>query len=276
MKKKEFSCEFFPPKTEEGLIKLLKVAEKLEIIQPSVFSVTFGAGGSTQANTLKTIRSLQTLNYAPIAPHLTCIGSTKAAVSALIQQYKSEGFRHIVALRGDLPDGMIDPGEFKHANELIAYIREQSQDHFHLYAAAYPEFHPEAPNPQSDINALLSKFKSGANEAITQYFFNGDSYLYLRDEIRKQGYEHTLIPGIMPITNYTQLARFSNMCGAEIPRWLRMKLERFGDDSEGLKAFGTDFMVAMCERLAKEGVDHFHFYTLNQSEPTLKIIRCLQ
>lgn len=272
MKKIQLSCEFFPPKTAEGFKKLEIVADKLRVLNPHTLSVTFGAGGSTQENTFKTIKMLQALNIAPIAPHLTCIGSTKETILNLIQTYKQEGFKHIVALRGDLPDGMIDPGIFKHASELIEFIIKHTHDDFYLYCAAYPEFHPESPNPKTDLNALINKFKHGAQAAITQYFFNPDAYLALRDELIHTKCDKPLIAGIMPITNYTQLARFSNMCGAEIPRWLRMRLERFGDDLEGLKEFGAETMARLCETLIKEDVNHFHFYTLNQAKPTLQIV----
>lgn len=270
------SCEFFPPKTEAGFEKLLTTAQSLKSIEPELFSVTFGAGGSTQENTLRAIRDLKTLNLVPIAPHLTCIASTKESIRELIELYKEEQFHHIVALRGDLPNGMIDPGIFKYANELIQFIRQECGDLFTIYCGAYPEMHPEANNIEEDFTHLINKFDMGANGAITQYFFNADSYLYLRDHLLKKGIKHPLIAGIMPITNFTQLARFSDMCGAEIPKWLYQKLECLKDDLEAVRIFGEEVISSMCQRLIKEGVSHFHFYTLNNASPTLNIVQHLK
>jgi methylenetetrahydrofolate reductase (NADPH) len=263
--------EFFPPKTVEGADKLRAVRQRLADLGPEYFSVTFGAAGSTQAGTRDTVLEIHREGH-QAAPHLSCIGRTRAELRDIISEYKSEGIRHIVALRGDLPSGFGGlSGELSHANELIEFIRAESGDWFHIEAAAYPEMHPQARSPQDDLNNFVRKIKSGANSAITQYFYNADAYFRFLDEVRKAGVDVPIVAGIMPITNYTQLMRFSDMCGAEIPRWVRLKLASFGDDSESIRAFGLDVVTQLCERLIAGGAPGLHFYTLNQSAPTMAV-----
>jgi methylenetetrahydrofolate reductase (NADPH) len=263
--------EFFPPKTVEGADKLRAVRKRLADLRPEYFSVTFGAAGSTQAGTRDTVLEIHREGH-KAAPHLSCIGRTRAELRDIISEYKSEGIRHIVALRGDLPSGFGGlSGELSHANELIEFIRAESGDWFHIEAAAYPEMHPQARSPQDDLNNFVRKIKSGANSAITQYFYNADAYFRFLDEVRKAGVDVPIVAGIMPITNYTQLMRFSDMCGAEIPRWVRLKLASFGDDSESIRAFGLDVVTQLCERLIAGGAPGLHFYTLNQSAPTMAV-----
>lgn len=265
------SMEFFPPKTVEGADKLRAVRQRLADLGPEYFSVTFGAAGSTQAGTRDTVLEIHREGH-QAAPHLSCIGRTRAELRDIISEYKSEGIRHIVALRGDLPSGFGGlSGELSHANELIEFIRAESGDWFHIEAAAYPEMHPQARSPQDDLNNFVRKIKSGANSAITQYFYNADAYFRFLDEVRKAGVDVPIVAGIMPITNYTQLMRFSDMCGAEIPRWVRLKLASFGDDSESIRAFGLDVVTQLCERLIAGGAPGLHFYTLNQSAPTMAV-----
>ena len=265
-----FSFEFFPPKTPEGVEKLRVVRKQLAQLKPEFFSVTFGAGGSTQERTLETIRQIKAEGY-NAAPHLSCIGSTRENIGTLLHAYKNMGIKRIVALRGDLPSGMGSIGEFQYANELVAFIRAQTGDHFHIEVAAYPEFHPQAKSAQDDILNFKRKVAAGADSAITQYFFNADSYFYFIDECRKQGITVPIVPGIMPIVKFAQLARFSDACGAEIPRWMRRKLEGYGDDSAAIMAFGLEVMSQLCERLLAGGAPGLHFYTLNQAAPTLAI-----
>lgn len=265
------SMEFFPPKTVEGADKLRAVRQRLADLRPEYFSVTFGAAGSTQAGTRDTVLEIHREGH-KAAPHLSCIGRTRAELRDIISEYKSEGIRHIVALRGDLPSGFGGlSGELSHANELIEFIRAESGDWFHIEAAAYPEMHPQARSPQDDLNNFVRKIRSGANSAITQYFYNADAYFRFLDEVRKAGVDVPIVAGIMPITNYTQLMRFSDMCGAEIPRWVRLKLASFGDDSESIRAFGLDVVTQLCERLIAGGAPGLHFYTLNQSAPTMAV-----
>ena len=271
-----YSFEFFPPTSEKMQENLKNTVNNLLYFNPTLYSITFGADGSNQSKTLKAVELLQQQkNNIEVMPHLTCIGSSEESVMTLLQFYKSHNIDHILALRGDIPQGAVNTGDFSHATDLISFIREKTNDTFKIYVAAYPDFHPESPNPQSDINALLHKFELGACAAITQFFFNADAFFYLRDAITKKGFKQTLIPGIMPITNYVQLARFSDMCGAEIPRWMRKILERFGDDSESLKDFGHEVILKLCERLIENEVEHLHFYTLNQSLPSANLIRDL-
>ncbi len=267
-----FSCEFFPPSTQKAQETLMQTAQHLAALRPHFYSVTFGAGGSTQDRTLKAVDDLNALHATPIVPHLTCIGSTEQSILSLLESYRSRQIRHIVALRGDLPNGVEHHNQFNYALELIKFIKEKTGDEFFLYVAAYPEAHPQALSPNHDIQVLLDKLSAGANAAITQYFFNTDAYLYLRDTVRQQGFEQPIIPGIMPITNYTQLAKFSAMCGTEIPRWLRLRLEHFADDLVSLKQFGHEVMYTLCQNLIKEGVEHLHFYTLNQVHPTQRLL----
>ena len=267
----DISMEFFPPKTTEGADKLRAARVQLAELGPEYFSVTFGAAGSTQAGTRDTVLEIQREGH-KAAPHLSCIGRSRAELREIITEYKSHGIRHIVALRGDLPSGFGGlSGEFSHASELIEFIRAETGDWFHIEAAAYPEMHPQARSPQDDLQNFIRKIKAGANSAITQYFYNADAYFRFVDELLKAGVDVPVVAGIMPITNYTQLMRFSDMCGAEIPRWIRLKLASFGDDSASIRAFGLDVVTQMCDRLIAGGAPGLHFYTLNQAAPTIAI-----
>ena len=265
------SMEFFPPKTTEGADKLRAARVQLAELGPEYFSVTFGAAGSTQAGTRDTVLEIHREGH-KAAPHLSCIGRSRAELREIINEYKSHGIRHIVALRGDLPSGFGGlSGELSHANELIEFIRAETGDWFHIEAAAYPEMHPQARSPQDDLQNFIRKIKAGANSAITQYFYNADAYFRFVDEVKKGGVDVPVVAGIMPITNYTQLMRFSDMCGAEMPRWIRLKLASFGDDSASIRAFGLDVVTQMCDRLIAGGAPGLHFYTLNQAAPTMAI-----
>ncbi len=258
------SFEFFPPKTQEGMEKLRATRQQLAQLKPEFFSVTFGAGGSTRDRTLETVIEIQREGH-KAAPHLSCIGSTRDNIRAILDEYKSHGIRHIVALRGDLPSGMACAGEFRYANELVEFIRAETGDWFHIEVAAYPEYHPQAPSAQADLANFKRKVDAGANAAITQYFYNADAYFNFVDECRAMGITIPIVPGIMPITNFSQLVRFSDACGAEIPRWMRWKLQGYGDDSAAIRAFGLDVVTGLCERLLKNGAPGLHFYTLNQA-----------
>ncbi len=264
------SFEFFPTKTEEGARKLAQVRDELSILNPLYYSVTYGAGGSTQEGTIKTVMSIQDPGYSA-APHLSCIGATRDALADLLNTFINMGIKRIVALRGDLSSGHRDIGEFRYANELVEFIRAETGNHFHIEVAAYPEVHPQAKNAQSDLQHFITKMNAGANSAITQYFFNMDAYLYFVDSCEKAGLDKPIVPGIMPITNYTRLAGFSDMCGAEIPRWLSRRLESYGDDIESIKSLGLDVVSRLCEQLLAAGAPGLHFYTLNQSQTTLQI-----
>ena len=267
---KIFSFEFFPPQTPEGAEKLIATRKQLAMVKPEFFSVTFGAGGSTQERTLETIRLIKAEGH-NAAPHLSCVGSTRENIRALLFAYKDMGIKRIVALRGDLPSGMAVTGEFQYANELVSFIRAHTGEHFHIEVAAYPEFHPQARSPREDLVNFKRKVMAGANSAITQYFYNADAYFRFVDEARKIGITVPIVPGIMPIVNFTQLARFSDNCGAEIPRWMRKTLESYGDDRASVQAFGLDAVTQLCEKLLAGGVPGLHFYTLNQAGPTLEI-----
>ncbi len=267
MTQHNFSIEFFPPKTPEGVEKLRVTRAKLAELRPKYFSVTFGAGGSTQKGTLETILEIKREGH-DAAPHLSCIGSSRDSLRAILAEYKANGIKRLVALRGDLPSGYGASGEFRYANELVEFIRAETGSWFHIEVAAYPEMHPQAKSPQDDMQSFARKVKAGANAAITQYFYNADAYFRFVDEARKAGVDVPIVAGIMPITNYSQLMRFSEMCGAEIPRWIRLKLASFGDDSESIKAFGLDVVTGLCERLLAGGVPGMHFYTLNQAAAT--------
>jgi methylenetetrahydrofolate reductase (NADPH) len=262
--KRTFSFEFFPPKTPEGVEKLRATRKQLAQLKPEFFSVTFGAGGSTRDRTLETVVEIQGEGLAA-APHLSCIGSTRENIRDILATYKAHGIRHIVALRGDLPSGMADPGEFRYANELVAFIRQETGDWFHIEVAAYPEFHPQAKSAQDDLLAFKRKCDAGANAAITQYFYNADAYFRFVDDCDALGVNIPIVPGIMPITNSTQLMRFSDACGAEIPRWIRKRLEGMGDDLDAIRAFGLDVVTDLCDRLLQGGAPGLHFYTLNQA-----------
>lgn len=266
-----FSFEFFPPKTDKGAENLRAVRTQLATLKPRFFSVTYGAGGSTQANTLNTVLEIQRDSGIEAAPHLSCVGSSAEQIREILDTYRSNGIKHIVALRGDLPSGSRDLGEFRYANELVAFIRKETGDDFHIEVAAYPEMHPQASNLKVDIDNFVRKVNAGANSAITQYFFNADAYWHFVDECVKKGVEIPIVPGIMPITNYTQLARFSDMCGAEIPRWLRKQLETYGDDTDAIAKFGEEFISLLAENLLETGAPGLHFYTMNRVEPTMSI-----
>jgi len=273
--KPSFSIEFFPPKTEEGKIKLCNTREELAQLNPAYFSVTYGAGGSTQQGTLDTVLEIKQAGC-NAAPHLTCIGSSKQGVRDLLQTYIDNDIRRIVALRGDMPSGTHDMGELRYANELVEFIRAETGDHFHIEVAAYPEFHPQAKSAEADLVNFKRKVDAGANSAITQYFYNADAYFRFVDDCERLGLDIPIVPGIMPITNYKNLARFSDMCGAEIPRWLRKRLEDFGDDAASLRAFGRQVSTQLAKDLLEQGAPGLHFYSMNQADSTQAIWRELQ
>jgi len=267
-----FSFEFFPPKTVEAEESLRAVRKRLGELRPAFFSVTFGAGGSTRDRTYDTVVEIQREGVAAAAPHISCVASTREGVRELLQAYVDAGIRRIVALRGDMPSGMGgSPGELQHANELVAFIRESTGSHFHIEVAAYPEFHPQAAGAEADLEYFRRKMEAGADSALTQYFYNPDAYFRFVEACRKLSVDAPIVPGIMPITNYKQLARFSDACGAEIPRWIRKRLEDFGDDVESLRAFGLDVTTQLCETLLVGGAPGLHFYTMNRSGPTCEI-----
>jgi methylenetetrahydrofolate reductase (NADPH) len=274
MKKPPISFEFFPPQTPEGLEKLTAVRKQLATLNPEFFSVTFGAGGSTQDRTMETIRLIHAEGY-HAAPHLSCVGSTRENILTLLLAYKNLGIKRIVALRGDLPSGMGSIGEFQYANELVSFIRAQTGEHFHIEVAAYPEFHPQARSAYDDLINFKCKVSAGANSAITQYFYNADAYFRFVEDSRKLGITAPIVPGIMPIMKFSQLARFSDMCGAEIPRWMRKTMEGYGDDTESVQAFGLDVVTQLCEKLIAGGAPGLHFYTLNQANASLEILNRL-
>jgi methylenetetrahydrofolate reductase (NADPH) len=268
---KVYSFEFFPPKTDEGVRKLRIVREEFAQLQPRFFSVTFGAGGSTQARTFETVAEIQA-SGSEAAPHLSCIGSTREALGELLDDYRQQGIHHIVALRGDMPSGMQEPGELAHANELVTFIRERTGDHFFIEVAAYPEFHPQSEqDPAGDLDRFRDKVNAGADAAITQYFYNAESYYRFVDDCEARGLDIPIVPGIMPITNYHNLVRFSDACGAEIPRWLRLRMAAYADDPESLTAFGTEVVTNMCRQLLEQGAPGLHFYTMNRTQPTVAI-----
>ena len=271
----ELSVEFFPPKTAEGAAKLRSVREQLATaLKPTFFSVTFGAGGSTQDGTLATVKEIHEAGQ-QAAPHLSCVGSSKEKIRELLAQYKALGINRIVALRGDLPSGMGQYGEFHHADELVSIIRSETDSHFHIEVAAYPEMHPQDMSISDDVLKFANKMKAGADSAITQYFFNSDAYFRFVDEAAKLGVDQPIVPGIMPITNSTQLLRFSDACGAEVPRWIRLRLQSFGDDAASIKAFGLDVVTDLCDQLCVAGAPGLHFYSLNQADTTLSIAKNL-
>ncbi|SDP74126.1 5,10-methylenetetrahydrofolate reductase (NAD(P)) [Ralstonia sp. 25mfcol4.1] len=265
-----YSFEFFPPKTAEGAEKLRNTRAQLAPLQPKYISVTFGAGGTTQQGTLDAVLEIQREGI-EAAPHLSCVGSSRESIRDILKTYRDGGIRHIVALRGDMPSGMGEIGEFRYANELVEFIRAETGDWFNIEVAAYPEYHPQARSPRHDLDNFVRKVKAGANSAITQYFFNADAYFRFVDDVRAMGVDVPIVPGIMPITNYSQLMRFSEMCGAEVPRWVAKRLESFGDDKESIRAFGLDVVTALCERLLASGVPGLHFYTLNTAGATKAI-----
>lgn len=260
------SFELFPPQTPEGIEKLRTTVADLARLGPEFFSVTYGAGGSTRERTLGVVDDLVGLQR-DVAPHMSCVGATRASVRELLERYRGQGIRRLVALRGDLPSGMMEVGEFRYANDLVSFVRAETGDWFHIEVAAYPEVHPQARSADDDLRNFVRKVKAGASAAITQYFFNPDAYWRFVGEARAQGVDVPIVPGIMPITRFTQLARFSDACGAEIPRWIRRRLEGFGDDTASVRAFGLDVVASLCEKLLADGAPGLHFYTLNQSGP---------
>lgn len=269
---RRYSFEFFPTKTEAGHEKLMDVARHLATYNPDFFSCTYGAGGSTRDRTLNTVLQLDGEIKVPTAPHLSCVGDSKAELRELLNLYKNAGIKRIVALRGDLPSGMgMASGELRYANELVEFIRTETGDHFYIEIAAYPEMHPQARNFEDDIANFVRKAKAGADSAITQYFFNADSYFYFVERVQKLGVDIPVVPGIMPITNYSKLARFSDACGAEIPRWVRKQLEAYGDDADSIRVFGEQVITEMCERLLQGGAPGLHFYSMNLAGPSLAI-----
>jgi methylenetetrahydrofolate reductase (NADPH) len=270
-----FSFEFYPPKTEEGALSLQEVHDKLATINPDFFSVTFGAGGSTRDKTFDTVIGIQAKGIAA-APHLSCVASTKENIRTILQNYQQYGIAKIVALRGDLPSGMMSAGEFRYANELVDFIRLETGNYFEIHVAAYPEVHPQAKDALDDFKNFKRKVTAGADAAITQYFYNAESYFYFVDLCEKNNISIPIVPGIMPVTQYSQLFRFSEMCGADIPRWMRKRLESFGDDRTAIQSFGLDLVSDLCQRLLDGGAPGLHFYTMNQSAPTLAILDRLQ
>ncbi len=268
------SFEFFPPKTAEGAAKLLTVRQELYALKPQFFSVTYGAGGSTQDGTLQQVQSILQDGF-DAAPHFSCIGTTRDTVREQLAAFKAAGIGRMVALRGDLPSGHGTFGEFRYASELVECIRQESGEHFHIEVGCYPEVHPQAKSPRADVQAYVTKVKAGANSAITQYFFNSDAYFRFVDEAYKLGADIPVVPGIMPITSSSQLMRFSDACGAEIPRWIRLRLQSFGDDSASIKAFGLEVVSDLCEQLKNGGAPGLHFYTMNQSTAVTAICRNL-
>jgi methylenetetrahydrofolate reductase (NADPH) len=265
-----FSLEFFPPRTAEGSEKLRAARRQLSQLKPAFCSVTFGAGGSTREGTLSTVLEIREEGI-DAAPHLSCIGSTAQNIRTVLQQYRDKGIRHLVALRGDLPSGTLDAGEFRYANELVAFVRRETGDAFHIDVAAYPEVHPQARSADEDLAAFKRKVDAGADSAITQYFFNPDAYWHFVDAAAAAGVHVPIVPGIMPIASFTKLARFSDACGAEIPRWIRRRLESYGDDAASIRAFGLDVVTDLCEQLLSRGAPGLHFYTLNQASLTSTI-----
>jgi methylenetetrahydrofolate reductase (NADPH) len=273
--KTDLSFEFFPPQTAEGVEKLRVARGKLAQLSPEFFSVTFGAGGSTRDRTREIVLEIKDEGL-EVAPHISCIGSTHDNVRSMLNVYRDHGIARLVALRGDLPSGMAQAGAFRFASELVAFVRSEFGDAFHIEVAAYPEYHPQSRSAQDDLQNFKRKVDAGADSAITQYFFNADAYYHFRDECEAMGVTIPIVPGIMPIGRYHQLARFSDACGAEIPRWIRRKLEGYGDDAESIKAFGLDVVTQLCERLLHHGAPGLHFYTMNQADTVSTICKRLQ
>jgi len=268
---KAYSFEFFPPKTVEGEEKLRAASQQLAGLNPCFFSVTFGAGGSTRDRTRDTVVGIKQRTAIDVAPHLSCIGSSRAGIREILQGYIDSGIRHLVALRGDMPSGMREAGEFRYANELVEFVRAETGRHFFIEVAAYPEVHPQAGSARADLLNFKRKVEAGADSALTQYFYNADAYFRFVDACEAEGLDLPIVPGIMPITNYAQLARFSDACGAEIPRWIRKRLEDFGEDMAALRAFGLEVTADLCRKLLDGGAPGLHFYTMNQSQATLAV-----
>jgi methylenetetrahydrofolate reductase (NADPH) len=269
-----FSIEFFPPNTHEGVEKLRAVRLQLAALRPAFFSVTHGAGGSTRDKTLSTVLEIQHERLSA-APHISCIGSTRDSIRRLLEAYRDAGIGRLVALRGDLPSGMGDPGEFRYANELVEFIRAETGDGFHIEVACYPEYHPQAKSPAADLEAFVRKVHAGANAAITQFFYNPDAYFAFVEAVQGAGVDVPIVPGIMPFHNFSKILRFGEGCGAEVPRWVRIKMEKYYDDSASIRAFGLDVVTGLCERLLAGGAPGLHFYTLNQAGLTTEIWRRL-
>ena len=270
--KHTFSCEFFPPRTDKGMDNLIIERDKLDdAIKPSFYSVTFGAGGSTRDRTLETVEQLLSTSDTSVVPHISCIGSTGDEIKELLNTYKEKKINRLVTLRGDIPEDGKGNNEYNHANELVEFIRQETGDYFHIEVAAYPEYHPESLSPETDISNLKRKVDAGANSAITQYFYNIDAFRRFMDNCHNNGIDITITPGIMPITSCEGLIRFSDRCGAEIPRWIRKQLESYADDTESLLAFGTDVVSELCNKLLEEKIEGLHFYTLNRSQATIDI-----
>lgn len=274
-KKTQFSFEFFPARTEEQKIVLKNTQEKLRPLDPEFFSVTFGAGGSTVDATAETVIELKKHQSPLVIPHLSCMGGTPDSIKVLLQKYFDNDIKHILALRGDVPSGMGSVGYFRYANELIEYIKTEFGDQFHITVGCYPEIHPESNTKEHELKYFKQKVKTGADQAITQFFFNADAYFAFLDECEKSNIDIPIIPGIMPITNYTNINRFCGFCGAEMPRWLKYKLQSYGDDRKSIQAFGTEFITNLCEQLLQGGAPSLHFYTLNRSKATLDIVENL-
>ena len=266
------SFEFFPPKTDEQRAQLDKTAKELKALKPEYVSVTFGADGSTLSYTSETVARLHQQHGLDVAPHLSCMGGTRKEIAELLDAYRAAGYRRIVALRGDLPSGMASPGDFRYAAELVRFIREHSGDHFHIEVAAYPEMHPQSEDVQADLRHFKSKVEAGANGAITQYFFNADAYFRFVDDVRRMGVTVPIVPGIMPISNYAQLKRFSDACGAEIPRWIAKRMQAYYDDVESIRAMGAEVVAQLCRRLLEGGAPALHFYTLNRAKATRAVL----
>lgn len=274
MSAKSYSLEFSPPRTPEAVVKLRAARAKLAELKPAFCSVTFGAGGSTREGTLETVLEIRKEGV-PAAPHLSCIGSTRESIAAILGRYRAHGIRHLVALRGDMPSGTVDAGDFRYASELVAFVRQETGDWFHIDVAAYPEMHPQADSPARDLENFKRKIDAGANSAITQYFYNADAYFRFVDEAGAIGVSVPIVPGVMPIANASKIARFSDACGAEIPRWIRRRLEGYGDDTASIRAFGLDVVTDLCAKLVSRGAPGLHFYTLNQASLTSTIWRRL-
>jgi methylenetetrahydrofolate reductase (NADPH) len=266
------SFEFFPPKTDEQRAQLDQAATLLKSLGPEYVSVTFGAGGSTLSYTGETVHHLHTTHGLSVAPHLSCVGGTRAELAALLDDYRAAGYRRIVALRGDLPSGMATPGDFRYASELVRFIREHSGDHFRIEVAAYPETHPQADDALADLRHFKAKVDAGADSAITQYFYNADAYFRFVDDVRRLGVNVPIVPGIMPISNYSQLKRFSDACGAEIPRWISKRMQAHGDDAASVRELGAEVVAQLCRRLLDGGAPGLHFYTLNRARATRAIL----
>ena len=276
MAKVPLSFEFFPPKTDEQRAQLDRTAEKLKAHKPEYVSCTFGAGGSTLAYTSETVRHLKQGHGFDAAPHLSCVGGTREEIRELLKLYRAIGCRRIVALRGDLPSGMGHPGELRYASDLIQFIRAEHGDHFHIEVGAYPETHPQAEDALRDLKHFKAKVDAGANAAITQYFYNADAYFHFVDAVRELGVNIPIVPGIMPISNFSQLRRFSEQCGAEIPRWIGKRMQAFGDDADSVREFGADIVARLCEQLIAGGAPALHFYTLNLAKPTQSVLTRLR